>query len=459
MKVKIAEKDEKIKNLNEKLKQCEGISRVESPFLRQLIEAHLRNKDAERPQSRQWTFDDKMLCLNLLKRSVPTYQFLNEQEPTCFPSERTLQRIFSEITMDVGIDEDLLEALGKKMKDLDPRAVYVSLETDEYAIKPVPTLDESTDKIYGYQNYGKDLPERNTSDIANKCLVFMIQGLFIPFKQPIAYYFNKGGINGADLKTLTLLIISKLRKYGIIVKAFVSDQAKPNCLAMDELRGIEKKKKNCPCLPAPAAAPNVQQKNQPKIKCICRQRTQFIADGETIYIIPDAPHEWKCIKANWTGDFETWMKNNKKNFENDDDLKFAYPGCKLSIDGTIGAWSDLVLLYRLKKMEGCTVWNDQMMFPGSRDKMRVKWTVRLSSKNTAEDLKSKQFLAAKKIKDSENPPTEVWDTAKVILLLNEMCDVTNGPSKTDKKQCPERYVVTKHSYHWKKWEEFTKLLE
>lgn len=108
------------------------------------------------------------------------------------------------------------------------------------------------------------------------------------------------------------------------------------------------------------------------------------------------------------GDFESWMQHNKDKHENNDDLKFAYPGNKISIKGKIGCRSDLVLLYKMKKIEGCSIWNDAMMFPGSRDKMRVKWTVRLGSKKTASDSRSVQF---KKSKRAINPPTEEEDTA------------------------------------------------
>lgn len=36
--------------------------------------------------------------------------------------------------------------------------------------------------------------------------------------------------------------------------------------------------------------------------------------------------------------------------------------------------------------------------------------------------------------------------------------MTNGPSKTDKVQCPTRCCVTRESYHWEKWKELSILL-
>lgn len=250
LELKLLEKDKKLDEQREKLKACQGICcQVESPFLLQLIAAHLRNKNVKRVQNRKWTLDNKLLCLNLLKRGTPAYEFLYNQEPTCFASERTCQRLFSEISMEVGTNDDYFEALGKKVASMgDPRAIFCILEADEVSISPIPVYDSANNRIYGYQNYGQDAPHLNTTDVANKALVFMIQGMHIPWVQPLATYFNRGGIKGPDLKDLVMLIIAKLRKVGLIVKAFVSDQAKPNCLAMDLLRG-QGLKKNVPALP------------------------------------------------------------------------------------------------------------------------------------------------------------------------------------------------------------------
>lgn len=155
------------------------------------------------------------------------------------------------------------------------------------------------------------------------------------------------------------------------------------------------------------------------------------------------------------------MKNNSHLFKTNDDLKFAYPGNVIVIDRMKGLWSDLVLLYELKKIEGCTTsWNDQMMYPGSRDKMRVKNAVRLMSKTTANDLRT-QFSIIKKQKDSQKPEHETkhQDTPRVVELLNDICNVTNGATKNDKKKPLTRCLVTKDSYHWDKWDECTKKLE
>lgn len=102
----------------------------------------------------------------------------------------------------------------------------------------------------------------------------MIQGIFIPWVEPLTFHFNKGGINGENLAALIKLIIRKLRQVGIIVKAVITDQAKPNCSAMDLLRDFDKKSKDD------------------------HNHTFFVQDDEKIYLVPDGPHEWKCIKNN-----------------------------------------------------------------------------------------------------------------------------------------------------------------
>lgn len=49
-----------------------------------------------------------------------------------------------------------------------------------------------------------------------------------------------------------------------------------------------------------------KKKNERIKKCICKQKTHFVSDGEKIYVIPDAPHGWKYIKCNWMRDPDTW---------------------------------------------------------------------------------------------------------------------------------------------------------
>lgn len=111
---KIAEQNQKMQSVKEKLKQSERFDQIKSQLLHQLIEAHLRNKNVKSSKSRKRTSDDKIFALNILKRSVPAYEFSRDNETTCSPSERTVQRQSSELSMDVGLDDDFLQALGKK---------------------------------------------------------------------------------------------------------------------------------------------------------------------------------------------------------------------------------------------------------------------------------------------------------------------------------------------------------
>lgn len=52
-------------------------------------------------------------------------------------------------------------------------------------------------------------------------------------------------------------------------------------------------------------------------------------------------------------------------------------------------------------------------------------------------------MKRKEHKDAKDPPKNNQDTAKVILTLNGMCDVTNGLSKSDKKQCEESVSLSR----------------
>lgn len=144
----VLERDMKIKDLEKKLKNRVCDDDIKSSFLLQLNAARRRNQNID-PHHRTWTFEDKLLSLNIQKRGVQAFEFLHQQEPTCFPSERTCQRMFAELSMGVGINDDYFEALGKKVATMDPRARYCMLGIDEVAIKPIPVYDSAADKIFG----------------------------------------------------------------------------------------------------------------------------------------------------------------------------------------------------------------------------------------------------------------------------------------------------------------------
>lgn len=85
---------------------------------------------------------------------------------------------------------------------MDPLNRFCALSFDEIGLKERLFYCPETGEVVGFADYGKDAPDENNNDVANKALVFMIRGLRKPWKQPLVFYFNRGGIDSCLLKKL-----------------------------------------------------------------------------------------------------------------------------------------------------------------------------------------------------------------------------------------------------------------
>jgi hypothetical protein len=85
---------------------------------------------------------------------------------------------------------------------------------DEMALSTDLTYSKSDDKIVGYEDLGSLGRNKN---LANHSLVFMVQGLYSGWKQPISYLFAKNTVKSKYLKILIAEIIKKLQDAGLTV--------------------------------------------------------------------------------------------------------------------------------------------------------------------------------------------------------------------------------------------------
>lgn len=87
--------------------------------------------------------------------------------------------------------------------------------------------------------------------------------------------------------------------------------------------------------------------------------------GKKIFILFGWPHLFKRVKANWSGNFVEWFKAKKD--------KFQWRGNKFVIRKYAGEWFDIVLLYQHYCLHGDIRFSDDIIFPFSKEKMRVKF--------------------------------------------------------------------------------------
>lgn len=109
---------------------------------------------------------------------------------------------------------------------------YCALLFDEMSISTNLKYNTSLDEVVGYVDLGS---LGRSHEYANHALVFMIQGLYKRWKQPIAYYFTKDVVKTKTLKILIVEIISALQNCGLIVVCTICDQGSTNQAAIKQL--------------------------------------------------------------------------------------------------------------------------------------------------------------------------------------------------------------------------------
>jgi hypothetical protein len=116
-------------------------------------------------------------------------------------SQRTLTNLLQGVSFQSGINDHLFKDIDHCVQKDEDR--LCALLFDEMDIKECLYCDIGSDRIIGFEDLGDNCGEQ----FANKVLVFMLQGLYKTWKQPIAYYYYYFSHNGC--KTEELLICLK----------------------------------------------------------------------------------------------------------------------------------------------------------------------------------------------------------------------------------------------------------
>lgn len=184
----------------------------------------------QRPKSRRFTLDEKILALTLFKSAGKGYRLLCKL--FALPSRRTLINLLNRIPFNPGICNNMFESLRRpvsKMKTIDRFALLVF---DEMSIDSLIHYNPKDDLIVGLHDEGDNQRKPEPADHAN---VFMLKGVFKQWKQPICYTFSNGPAKSSSLKKLVVEIIRKATEIGLTVIATVCDQGSANQTAVKQL--------------------------------------------------------------------------------------------------------------------------------------------------------------------------------------------------------------------------------
>lgn len=166
----------------------------------------------------RWSAAHIKLSLSIYYKSPATYRFLSSIFG--MPSESTLYQRMRETMMSSGICKRTLLGVKYKSEGQTKEENCCVVTFDGMKIKKSVELMKN-DQINGFEELHND---RRTSKLASELLVFMVQGIYRKWKQPVAYFF----VNSPARKDMITEILSDLLKEltlsGLNVMAIICDQ-------------------------------------------------------------------------------------------------------------------------------------------------------------------------------------------------------------------------------------------
>ncbi|KMQ91765.1 vam6 vps39-like protein [Lasius niger] len=166
----------------------------------------------------------KALRLKLSSGSSGYKEILNQGIP--LPSERTLRKRLEGIDFESGVCKQMFDILSERVSNFaDNRERDCMLAIDEISTAAGEQIDQSTMTHIGLST----LPDRcGKMKEATHALVFMLGGIFIRWKLPVAYHFTPNSLDGAILKLIVETIIQKAESVGLYVHSVTSDMGSVN---------------------------------------------------------------------------------------------------------------------------------------------------------------------------------------------------------------------------------------
>ncbi|KAK9739155.1 Transposase protein [Popillia japonica] len=178
---------------------------------------------------------------------------------------------------------------------------------DEIALQSSLLYNNKCDVIDGFQDNGCN---NRYPLFADKAMVFVARGMSKKWKQPLAYYFNQGGMKPEVIATCLKAVIREVTSIGVNIVACVCDQANANAKAIRML--YDKTNRNF------------------VLKGQENRNFGFVIDDKEVVPLYDAPHLLKGIRNNL--------------YEND--CRFKWRNNKVERV----SWSDIRTLYSLDEM-------------------------------------------------------------------------------------------------------------
>ncbi|KAK9686274.1 Transposase protein [Popillia japonica] len=179
------------------------------------------------PKLRRFTLDDKLLSLVLMKQSPKGYSFLSKI--FALPNRKTLTNLLSRVPIETEIRYAVMKTLQKTVQEMKLLDRHCIIMFDDIALQTSLLYNNKCDVIDGFQDNGRN---NRYPLFADKAMVFVARGISKKWKQPLAYYFNQGGMKSEVIATCLKTVIREATSIGLNNVACVCDQANANAKAI-----------------------------------------------------------------------------------------------------------------------------------------------------------------------------------------------------------------------------------
>ena len=173
----------------------------------------LRKRVKSKGKSKEFSLNEKLICLGLYKTSGAEYTSLSRWFD--LPSSRTMAQLLQTIPIESGINKCVISNLKKRAKNFNRKNRLCSLIFNEMPLTPGIDYDESSNKLLGIGN----------TIIVDHVLVFMLKAVVGIWKQAIVYRFSKGVTKSVELKKLIKDIVRTVNsKTGLEIISLICNQ-------------------------------------------------------------------------------------------------------------------------------------------------------------------------------------------------------------------------------------------
>ncbi|XP_076250082.1 uncharacterized protein LOC143189952 isoform X2 [Rhynchophorus ferrugineus] len=405
---------EKLKLIETVANQLEAIFKNVNPSTCKFIMSQVRTQ-LQKPTTKKFTLDEKILALHILKCSARGYELLSNI--FSLPSKASLTKLLNNIPFPAGVETATFYSLECSVRKLAPIDRIAILIFDEMYLDLGLSYNFSEDNIIGFHDLGSGVRKPFPCDYVN---VFMVKGVFKQWQQPLCYTFTDGPINAIDLKDLIKKIIRKCHECGLSIVATVCDQGSANVAAIKILLQETQE--------------YFSQRNEKN------NHFGFLIDEKEIVPLFDGPLLLKGLRNNL-------LTRN---------LHFVKDGIS-----RVAKWDHIEQLYKFEKkmeMQMCNKLTDQHVIRGIINKKNVKHCAQVFSKTVGKAIIIYLSYAKLLLENTSNHShlpleNESYDTAQLLLFLDELFDSLNSSTCDVLPGKPLQGAVTSTSGHIHFWKE------